>query len=659
MHLLLRRRARWGLPIRITTVVVTILGTGIGLSLLSSGPAYAAGTTRYVALSGSNAENDCTDPDSPCATITYAVGQAAPGDTISLAAGTYQQSATIRISLTVTGAGSDQTIIEGDDDVSISVDGTDTETPPTVTIENLAVSNNPGDDGIDVTAATVALQDCDVSNNDKDGVYVLQGGGGLATRVTISHCSINDNGSDGVELDEGEGEGEQGDATDNYGAAIDHSTLNGNGGGGVVVEGGSASVSTSTLDHNMGAGVVADGDGTAITVTDSTISNTQPFSEREGGVFGGGVLVFPGGIGTIDTSTLTGNTGQGVLDWHGQVSVTNSTITGTKAGLDDGDETPSGAVVFQGEVPGLRLGPQALIGDSPQLSPSLTLSGTLLADNIAPNCTGGITDSGYNLSDTDSCALEATGSVNSGVAKLGALADNGGPTWTQLPDKGSDAIDAIPAGSAGCSGDATDQRGDARLAGARCDIGAVEVAQPPIVVTPDTLPHGKVGTTYQVTLQATGGLGAPYEFSVSSGALPSGLKLSEDGAITGTPTKSGTFEFTIAVDDPTYQDFAIVIDAPTSTMTSSATTTTSSSPTRTSTSAPATMSSASPTSSSVLPTSSSGFAPSTTTSSGPALADTGVQAAGTLGVGGVAILLGLALMVWAGSFRYVPRRRRR
>jgi hypothetical protein len=154
--------------------------------------------------------------------------------------------------------------------------------------------------------------------------------------------------------------------------------------------------------------------------------------------------------------------------------------------------------------------------------------------------------------------------VNSGTAKLGPLADNGGPTKTLLPAKGSDAIDAIPAANAACTSPGTDQRGDSRPQGARCDIGAVEVAQPPVVISPDSLPNGEVGKAYHATITATGGLGAPYEMTLAadSGPLPPGLSMSTAGVISGTPTKAGTYPITVSVDDPTLKDYTIVITAP-------------------------------------------------------------------------------------------------
>jgi photosystem II stability/assembly factor-like uncharacterized protein len=71
---------------------------------------------------------------------------------------------------------------------------------------------------------------------------------------------------------------------------------------------------------------------------------------------------------------------------------------------------------------------------------------------------------------------------------------------------------------------------------------------PPITVNPMTLPDGRVGTAYSQTLMATGGA-APYTFVVTSGTLPAGLTLFAGGSLSGTPTQSGTFNFTITATD--------------------------------------------------------------------------------------------------------------
>ncbi|GAB3385469.1 hypothetical protein GCM10027432_18220 [Lysobacter fragariae] len=75
------------------------------------------------------------------------------------------------------------------------------------------------------------------------------------------------------------------------------------------------------------------------------------------------------------------------------------------------------------------------------------------------------------------------------------------------------------------------------------------VAPPTIVVNPATLPGATVGAAYSQTTSGSGGT-APYTFAVSAGALPNGLVLNtSSGAITGTPTASGTFNFTIRATD--------------------------------------------------------------------------------------------------------------
>lgn len=68
------------------------------------------------------------------------------------------------------------------------------------------------------------------------------------------------------------------------------------------------------------------------------------------------------------------------------------------------------------------------------------------------------------------------------------------------------------------------------------------------VVTPQ-LPAGVINTAYtQTTLTAANGT-APYTWSVTGGALPAGMSLSTAGVLSGTPTASGSFSFTVTVTD--------------------------------------------------------------------------------------------------------------
>jgi autotransporter-associated beta strand protein len=60
------------------------------------------------------------------------------------------------------------------------------------------------------------------------------------------------------------------------------------------------------------------------------------------------------------------------------------------------------------------------------------------------------------------------------------------------------------------------------------------------------LPGGTAGSAYSQTLAAQGGT-SPYAWSVTAGALPSGLTLSPSGDLTGTPAAGGNFSFTVRV----------------------------------------------------------------------------------------------------------------
>jgi hypothetical protein len=69
----------------------------------------------------------------------------------------------------------------------------------------------------------------------------------------------------------------------------------------------------------------------------------------------------------------------------------------------------------------------------------------------------------------------------------------------------------------------------------------------PIAISTGALPAGTQGTAYSATLAATGGT-APYAWAVVAGALPAGLSLTPaTGAVTGTPTGTGTASFTVRV----------------------------------------------------------------------------------------------------------------
>jgi putative Ig domain-containing protein len=77
---------------------------------------------------------------------------------------------------------------------------------------------------------------------------------------------------------------------------------------------------------------------------------------------------------------------------------------------------------------------------------------------------------------------------------------------------------------------------------------------------PGICPTGTVGSPYSLTIYLSppdGGRGEDFgcaRFSVSSGSMPPGLSISDEGIISGTPTAAGSFDFylTVTYDKPSY-----------------------------------------------------------------------------------------------------------
>jgi hypothetical protein len=174
--------------------------------------------------------------------------------------------------------------------------------------------------------------------------------------------------------------------------------------------------------------------------------------------------VYGGGIDNEGTLTLTNSTvsrnsaqyGGGVHNTYGPLTVTNSTVS-------DNTASDGGGICNEGTA-----------------GRTLTLTNTLV-DN---DCAGGfsVVSGGSNLeSPGDTCGFDQMGdqvNVSADDLKLGELADNGGPTKTHALGAGSVAIDWIPAEDCvDADGQplTTDQRGQPRPAGSRCDVGAFEV----------------------------------------------------------------------------------------------------------------------------------------------------------------------------------------
>jgi len=73
---------------------------------------------------------------------------------------------------------------------------------------------------------------------------------------------------------------------------------------------------------------------------------------------------------------------------------------------------------------------------------------------------------------------------------------------------------------------------------------------PSLIIVTSGLPSGTVGTPYSAMLSASGGT-PPYTWAITAGSLPSGLSLSPSGGIAGTPSSTGSYDFTVQVIDST------------------------------------------------------------------------------------------------------------
>lgn len=229
---------------------------------------------------------------------------------------------------------------------------------------------------------------------------------------------------------------------------------------------GTLTMSRSTLANNVATSGAAGGfiNSRTMTVVESTINNnTTP------GTGGGGLIT--GGPMTFTNSTVSGNAASGLGGglMASVASMIHSTIANNRGAQDAAAPTPG----------------SGLFG-------TFTLNGSLLAGQVnGSNCRGSITA-------TNSAADDASCSSATVVAApmLGALADNGGPTQTHMPQLGSPLIDA--GNNTSASGLTVDQRGATRIANGTVDFGAVEYAG-------NTDVDGVSDTTENGVPSATGG----------------------------------------------------------------------------------------------------------------------------------------------------------
>lgn len=224
-----------------TSLILVAMSLGGALPTMLTSTAHAAGTNLYVnGAAGSNVHN-CTDPTKPCRTINKAIENAAIGDTINVAAGTYNEDVVVNKDVTITGAGAGTT--------TIVATGQNT-TPLTFSTNDATVSGFT----IKHVYSTAEQNAWNFNNN---GVFFAQGTHGN----TLAHSTVTLN-RNGIYLN------------NNTSATITDNTITDNRTGINLTNGVSGTViSDNTISHNWTVGLVYYSQGYATNFSSVTVAN--------------------------------------------------------------------------------------------------------------------------------------------------------------------------------------------------------------------------------------------------------------------------------------------------------------------------------------------------------------------------------------------------
>jgi len=217
-------------------------------------------------------------------------------------------------------------------------------------------------------------------------------------------------------------------------------------------------------------------------VRSSTFSGNSASSGTDGD---GGAIENSFGDLDVDSSTFNGNTAA----HHGGAIYSGSTMAITNSTFNANTGTNGGGAIYQDGNGNSTIAYATIVGNTASFgagvyndgggNATLTIARSIVSGNTTGNCDGVLQTGGYNLSNGTGCGsvFVGTGDLINQTLNMGALANNGGPTLTMLPQAGNPAIDHIP--HASCV-QHYDQRGYARTpatlpASSNCDSGAVEV----------------------------------------------------------------------------------------------------------------------------------------------------------------------------------------
>jgi hypothetical protein len=246
-----------------------------------------------------------------------------------------------------------------------------------------------------------------------------------------------------------------------------------------------------------------------------------------------------GTAGTAYSASVTATGGVTPYTW---------TVTGLPSGLTLSSATPGATISGTTNIVGtFSVNVTVTDSESPIASASATLSLTIAQATAIAITTTSLPNGTENISYSQ--ALSGSGGVKpyAWTVASGAL-----PTGLLLSSAGVISGTPTAPGSYSFSVQLTDSESPAQTTSVGLGITINNPATGLNITTASPLPGATLSSAYNTTVTATGGT-PPYTWSLASGsALPKGLSLtsaSPSATISGTPTATGTFQFTVDVED--------------------------------------------------------------------------------------------------------------